>query len=97
MNGQGRSSFGGTQEARACLSDESGEALRTGSSLDTVFESAEDPMWLGPGIALRKSREGRTQDGQPSTLPTRVQLECYHRDSEPGHRFNTYESLPDDT
>jgi len=97
MSGQGRSAFIGAQGAKACLYDESGDALRTESYLDTMLKKADDPMWLVPGIALQESSGDSDQDEQPSNLPTRVQLECHHCDSETGHRFNTYESLPDDT
>jgi hypothetical protein len=62
-----------------------------------MLEKTDDPMWLVPGLTLRESSEGSNQDEQSSNLPTRVQLECHHCDSETEHRFNTYESLPDDT
>jgi len=97
MNGQGCSTFAGAQELRACLYDERGEPLRTESCLDTMLEKADDPMWLVPGIALQESSGDSEQDEQPSNLQTRVQLECHHCESETGHRFTTYESLPDDT
>lgn len=97
MNEQEHSAFADAQEARACLYDETGDALRDESRLDTMLENADDPMWLVPGIALRESSEDSDQDRQPSSLPTRVQLECHHCGSETGHRFNTYETLPDDT
>lgn len=97
MNGQGCSTFAGAQEPRACLYDERGEPLRAESRLDTMLETADDPMWLVPGIALQESSGDSEQDEQPSNLRTRVQLKCHHCESETGHRFNTYESLPDDT
>jgi hypothetical protein len=97
MNGQEHSTFAGAQDAKACLYDQRGEALRTESHLDTMLETADDPMWLVPGIALQESSGESDQDAQPSNIPTRVQLECHHCDSETGHRFTTYESLPDDT
>ena len=97
MSGQEHSTFAGAQGAKAYLYDERGEPLPTESCLDTMLEKANDPMWLVPGIALRESSEDSDQDRRPSSLPTRVQLECHHCGSETGHRFNTYESLPDDT
>jgi hypothetical protein len=97
VGGQEHSTFAGAQEDRACLYDESGEALRTEPRLDTMLEKADDPMWLVPGIALQESSGDSDQDEQPSNIPTQVQLECHHCDSETGHRFTTYESLPDDT
>ena len=97
MNDQEHSTFAGAQEAKAYLYDETGDALLDESRLDTMLENADDPMWLVPGIALRESSEDSDQDRRPSSLPTRVQLECHHCGSETGHRFNTYESLPDDT
>jgi hypothetical protein len=97
VGGQEHSTFAGAQEDRACLYDERGEPLRAESRLDTMLETADDPMWLVPGIALQESSGESDQDAQPSNIPTRVQLECHHCDSETGHRFTTYESLPDDT
>ena len=96
MDGRGCSTFAGAQEARACLYDESVEAFRAESRLNTMLENADDPMWLVPGIALRESSEISDRDEQSPSIPTRDQLECGHCDAETGHRFNPYESLPDD-
>ena len=97
MDGQDCSTFAGAHEPQACLYDERGDALQTEARLDETLETADDSVWLVPGIALRESDEESDRDEQVPSIPTEAQLECHHCNDETGHRFDTYESLPDDT
>lgn len=65
--------------------------------LDTMLETAANPLWLVPGIGLKESSGDRDRDDQSSGIPTREQLECHHCGGETDHRFHTRESLSDDT
>ncbi len=49
------------------------------------------------GIALRESSEDSDRDNQSPSIPTRAQLYYQSCGDETKHRFNTHESIPDDT
>jgi hypothetical protein len=84
-------------EDSPCLYDERGTAILAASHLETLLENADDPMWLVPAIALREPNEDRPRADEASVIPTRKALECHHCGGDTDHRFDTHESLPDET
>jgi ribosomal protein S14 len=67
------------------------------SRLSEVLDDADDAVWLVPAMALTESADEVEAGHQVSSVPTTQQLDCRNCGRATGHRFKTYESVPDET
>ena len=76
--------------------DERGRGIREESALGHSLDGS-DQLWLVPAIAVETVPHETESTGAGAEIPTVTVLKCQHCTTETEHRFNTHESLPDDT
>ncbi len=67
------------------------------SRLDAILDNTDDAMWLIPAMVLTESAREDETDSEVASVPTREQLDCQNCGRATGHRFKTYESIPDES
>nr|WP_254544649.1 hypothetical protein [Halomarina sp. BND7] len=78
------------------LYDESGSGIRDEERLATLFEDADDDIWLVPAIALQRSVTDASTGSPRYASPNRDHFECRKCNRETEHRFDEFEPVPDD-
>ncbi|WP_251331536.1 hypothetical protein [Haloplanus pelagicus] len=94
-HGQGASER--QEQAPTRLYDQRGDGIRNASRLTEVLDDAADAVWLVPAMVLTESAREDETDSQVSSVPTTEQLDCQNCGRATDHRFNTYESIPDES
>lgn len=85
------------QAATTRLYDERGNGIRDESHLRAVLDDAGDDAWLVPAMALTETTGERDPGGQRPSVLTTEHLDGQNCERETTHRFETHESVPDET
>ncbi|WP_049804987.1 biosurfactant protein 1 [Natrinema pellirubrum] len=83
-------------ERATFLYDETGSGVRDENRLAALLEDADDDVWLVPAIALQRFVTDASTGSMRRESPNREHLECRECNQETEHRFNEYETVPDD-
>ena len=85
------------QQPPTRLYDQRGDGIRDASRLDAILNDTDDAMWLIPAMVLTESAREDETDSQVASVPTTEQLDCQNCGRASDHRFNTQESIPDES
>ena len=85
------------QQPPTRLYDQRGDGIRDASRLDAILNDTDDATWLIPAMVLTESAREDETDSQVSSVPTTEQLDCQNCGRATDHRFNTQESIPDES
>ena len=85
------------EQAPTRLYDQRGDGIRDASRLDAILDDTDDAMWLIPAMVLTESAREDETDSQVASVPTTEQLDCQNCGRATDHRFNTQESIPDES